>query len=208
MAALNSKVQICNLANSSQGQQNSVNNIDTPKTPKELTYALWYDIARQYMLKTLKPNFCLDRTILGPTTVPTAYANSYGWAYAKPMNCLAVLGFNDIDTDDEHVTVEGPNIYTNVDYGNAPVLRYVKDIEDVSVMTPDFIFSFAMVLGKVTALANTQDSSKKADLLKEAFNEMMNSTAQQAQENKPIRKSRSRFREARYNMWPCNNRKA
>ena len=63
--------------------------------------------------------------------------------------------------------------------------------------TPDFVMTFASVLGKLTAMVNTQDPAKKASLLKDAMQEWTNSTAQNAQENKPIRTSRSRFRDAR-----------
>ena len=198
MPAFNSKTQICNLANGSLGLTNSINDIDTPTTDKEAVYALWYDITRQYMLKMLMPNFALSREVLSPTTVPTAYQQAYGYAYAKPVNCLKALGFGDADTDDTKPTVEGNNIYTNVDYGSAPRLRFVADIEDVSMMGPEFIMAFATVLGKVTALANTQDPSKKAQLLKEASAEFANTTALNAQENKPVRHSYSRFRAARY----------
>lgn len=207
MPAFNSKVQICNLANGGLGLRNSINNIDTPKSDKEIVYAQWYDITRQYLLKMLMPNFALNRAILAPTTVPTAYARSYAYAYLKPVNCLKVLGLGDADSDDDPPTVEGPYICTNIDYGSAPVLRFIDDTlgSDVSVMSPDFIFTFAAVLGKCTALANTQDPAKKASLLKDAFTEFANSTAQNAQENKPIRRSISKFRDARrFNPQPSS----
>lgn len=81
MAAFNSKVQICNLANGSLGIRNSINNIDTPKTDKEIIYSLWYDMVRQHMLKMLMPNFALDRAIVSAKTVPAAYVDFYAYAY-------------------------------------------------------------------------------------------------------------------------------
>lgn len=198
MPAFNSKTQICNLANGSLGLKNSINNIDTPTSDKEVVYATWYDIVRQYMLKTLMPNFALSRQILSPASVPTAYARSYAFAYTKSVNCLKVLGLGDIDTDDCKPTVEGNLILTNVDYGSAPVLRFIDDIEDVSKMGPEFIMAFATVLGKCTALVNTQDPGKKASLLKDATAEFANVTGLNAQENKPVRRSYSRFRAARF----------
>lgn len=197
MPAFNSKTQICNLANGSLGLKNSINNIDTPKSDKEVLYAQWYDITRQYLLKFLMPNFALQRTVLSPATMPAAYASDYGYAYPKPVNCLKVLGLGPIDTDDEKPTIENDYIFTNVDYGSAPVLRFIEDVEDVSRMTPDFIFAFSTVLGKCCALSATQDPNKKASLLKDAVTEFANSTAQNAQENKPIRRSTSKFRQAR-----------
>lgn len=199
MAAFNSKVQICNLAAGSQGLKNSINNIDTPKSDKEIVFAQWYDITRQAVLKFLMPNFALQRVILAPLPeVPAAYADEYGNAYQIPQNCLKVLGLGPIDSQETKPTIEGGIIYTNVFYTNsAPVLRFIGDITDVTTYSPDFIMTFSTILGKVTALVNTQDPSKKASLLKDAIQEWANSTAQNAQENKPIRMSRSRFREAR-----------
>lgn len=197
MPALNSKVQICNLANGSLGLKNSINNIDTPKSDKEVIYALWYDITRQYMLKLLMPNFSLARDVVAAVTVPAAYVNDYSYAYAYPINCLKLLGLGPIDTEDDPPTIENNMIFTNTFFDSGAPIRFIADIVDVSRFTPDFIFAFATVLGKCTALSTTQDSGKKAALLKEAASEFMNTTAQNAQENKPVRRSVSRFRESR-----------
>ena len=209
MSAFNSKVQICNLAAGAQGLKNSINNIDTPTSDKEIVFSQWYDITRQHVLKFLMPNFALQRVVLAPLpTVPLAYQSQlggsfgggqggYGYAYPVPANCLKVLGLGPIDSQETSPTIEGGIIYTNVYYNNGPVLRFIADITDVTQFTPDFIMTFASILGKLTAMVNTQDPSKKASLLKDAMQEWTNSTAQNAQENKPMRRSRSRFREAR-----------
>lgn len=198
MPAFNSKVQICQLANGSLGLKSTINNIDTPKTDKEIIFAQWYDITRQHMLKLLLPNFALTRVVAAAVTVPDAYKEFYGFAYAYPSNCLKLLGIGRVDCTRDPPTVEGGVIYTNTEYPDGAPLRIILDIEDVTQFTPDFIFTFAAVLGKCTALANTQDPAKKASLLKDAAQEMINSTAQNAQENKPVRVSHSRFRRARY----------
>lgn len=198
MSAFNSKVQICNLAAGAQGLKNSINNIDTPKSDKEIVFAQWYDITRQHVLKFLMPNFALQRVILAPLpAVPAGYADDYLYAYTVPQNCLRVLGLGPIDSQETKPTVEGNIIFTNVYYPNSPTLRFIGDITDVTQFSADFIMTFASVLGKLTAMVNTQDPAKKASLLKDAMQEWTNSTAQNAQENKPIRMSRSRFREAR-----------
>lgn len=203
MAAFNSKVQICNLATGSQGLKNSINSIDAPKSDKEIVMAQWYDITRQHVLKFLMPNFALSRVRLAPLpTVPDAYSDEYGYAYTVPQNCLKVLGLGPIDTQDTKPTIEGNIIFTNVYYPSSPVLRFIGDITDVTQFSPDFIMCFSFILGKVTAMVNTQDPSKKASLLKDATQAWMDSTAQNAQENKPIRMSRSRFREARRTNTP------
>lgn len=198
MAAFNSKVQICNLAAGAQGLKNSINNIDTPKSDKEIVFAQWYDITRQHVIKFLMPNFALQRvTLAALPAVPDAYAHEYLFAYAVPSNCLKVLGLGPIDSEETKPTIEGGIIFTNVDYQSGAPLRFIGDITDVTQFSVDFIMTFASILGKLTAMVNTQDPGKKASLLKDAMQEWTNSTAQNAQENKPIRMSRSRFREAR-----------
>lgn len=205
MSAFNSKTQICNLANGSLGLRNSINNIDTPKTDKELIYSLWYDITRQYMLKFLMPNFALARTTVAQVSMSSTYANYYTYAYAYPSFCLKLLGMGAIDCIENPPTVEGNVIYTNTYFPNGCDIRYINDVTDVTQFTPDFIMAFAAVLGKCTAMSATQDPSKKASLLKDAATEFANSTAQNAQENKPIRKSHSRFKRARYSRWGGGN---
>ena len=205
MPAFNSKVQICNLAAGAQGLKNSINNIDTPRSDKEIVFAQWYDITRQHVLKFLMPNFALRRVILAALpSVPDAYqgqygagTGGYGYAYPVPSDCLRVLGLGPIDSEETKPTIEGNIIYTNNYYANGPVLRYIGDETDVTKFSPDFIITFASILGKMTAMVNTQDPAKKASLLKDAMQEWTNSTAQNAQENKPMRYSRSRFRDAR-----------
>lgn len=205
MAAFNTAEQVCNLANGSLGLKNSINNITTPKTEKEIIYALWYDITRQYMLKLLMPNFSLNRVIVSQKTVPAGYVQFYGYAYEYPVRCLKLLGIGPIDCIRHPPTVENGLIFSNDLYSDGAPLRIVDDIVDVSQFSSDFIFAFAAVLGKVTALSTTQDPGKKASLLKDAAAEFANTTAQNAQENKPVRKSNSRFRQARYSRWGGGN---
>lgn len=197
MAALNSKNQICNLANNSLGIRNSINDIDNPRNDKEIVYATWYDITRQYMLKYIMPNFALDRDVVSAKTVPLGYQDAYGYAYEYPSRCLRLLGIGNIDCTLNPPTVEKGIIFTNEYFENGLPIRFVADITDVTMFTPDFIFTFAAVLAKVTALANTQDPGKKASVLKDALMEIMNSTAQNAQENKPVQRSISKFKQAR-----------
>lgn len=199
MAYFNSKIQICNLAAGAQGLKSSINNIDTPTSDKEIVFSQWYDITRQHVLKFLMPNFALQRVLLAAMpAVPAAYAMEYQYAYAVPSNCLKVLGLGPIDNQETKPTIENGIIFTNVNYANgAPPLRFIADITDVTLFSVDFIMTFASILGKLTAMVNTQDPAKKASLLKDAMQEWTNSTAQNAQENKPIRVSRSKFREAR-----------
>lgn len=205
MSAITTKVDICNLALGGVGNRNTITNIDTPKNDKELIFSLWYDITRQVVLKTLMPNFALDRVIVSEKTLPAGYVNVYAKCFEYPNYCLKLLGIGDIDiTDDIRPTVEGGLIFTNNDYPDGMPLRIIRDITDVTMMSPEFIMALVSELSKRTALSVTQDPTKKNMATKDAVTESMNTSALNAQENKPIRRSVSRFRAARY-LNPSHN---
>lgn len=201
MAAINTPEWICNLANGSLGMKNSINNITTPISDKEKNFALWYDLIRQYLLKALMPNFALFRLIVSQVTLPAGYVGFYGYAYEYPVRCLKLLGVGRIDDVRSPPTVESGMILTNDLYTSGMPIRIIDDVDDVTRFTPDFIMAFVFVLGKCTALASTQDSSKKTSMMKDALQEFLNTTAQNAQENKPIRRSTSRMRDSRYSRF-------
>ena len=199
MAAITTAEQICNLANSGLGNRNTIMDITTPKTDKEIVFSVWYDICRQLVLKTMMPNFALDRVVVSQVDVPAGYAKAYRWAWEYPNSALRILGMNDIDVTDDPPTIEGNIVFTNTDYtASGLTLRIVRDVTDVTSMSVEFIMQLAKELEKRTAAAITQDPAKKAAAAKEAQAEMANTSALNAQENKPIRRSTSRFRQSRY----------
>lgn len=205
MSAITTKVDVCNLALGDLGNRNTVTNIDTPKNDKEIICSLWYDITRQLLLKTMMPNFALNRLIVSQKTVPPGYmpvvGSSYGYAYAYeyPNRCLKLLGVGDVDIgSDNKPTIENGLIFSNTLYANGMPIRIVDDITDVTAMSPEFIITLAKEIAKRIALPVTQDQGKKKTATEDAAKEISNATALNAQENKPIRRSISRFRQARY----------
>lgn len=205
MAAITTKVDICNLAIGGLGNRNTITNIDTPKNDKEIVMALWYDITRQLLLKTLMPNFALDRVIVSAKAVPAGYSGSYAYCFEYPVYCLKLLGIGDIDQKgDISYAVEGNSIFVNEEFPNGMPIRIVRDITDVPSMSTEFVITLASELGKRTALPITQDPQKKAGAIKDAQLETANATGLNAQENPPIRKSTSRFRQSRYYNVPQN----
>lgn len=198
MAAVTSKVDICNMALGHLGNRNSVANIDTPKSDKEITFALWYDITRQNLLKTLMPNFALNRLIVSAVAVPAGYVNAYSFAYEYPHRCLRLLGINNIDCVNNPPTVENGIIFLNEEYATGLPIRFVDDITDVTSMTSDFIMALSVELAERVALVLTQDQAKKKAMQAQKPSENANSTAVSAQENKPVRRSISRFRQSRF----------
>lgn len=204
--AINTKVNICNMALQHLGNYGSVNNIDTPSTDKEKVFALWYDIERQTLLKTLMPNFSLKRDVIALAVIPEMFG--YKYAFPLPNDCLKLLGIGEIDHKlCSRYTVEGGYIYTNDEYPEGMPIRYIADIADVNKMSPEFKTTFAISLAMNVALPITQDLKKKqlmASLLPAA---MQNLTGLNAQENPPVRYSKSRFREARYSNPAWNREK-
>lgn len=199
MSAITSKVEICRMALGDLGNRGTVNDIDTPKTDKEIICALWYDISRQLLLKTMMPNFALNRIVVSTKTVPAGYVNSYAYAFEYPNRCLKLLGIGDIDiTDENRPTIENGLIFTNKEYPDGMTIRFVDDITDVPSMSVEFIVTLAKEIAKRISLAVTQDPAKKKIATAEAQTESANAGALNAQENKPIRRSTSRFRAARY----------
>lgn len=201
MVDIISRVDICNLALSGTGNRNSVNDIDMPITDKEVVCALWYDIVRQLTLKTMAPNFALDRVVVSSKVLPAAYSSAYSYAWEKPIYALKVLGIGDIDEKDRYMfAVEGDTIYTQDNFEDGLPIRIIRDITDVSAMSVEFKIAFAKELEKRITAPVTQDPSKKKMATSEAVTETANATALNAQENPPIRRSNSKFRASR-NYW-------
>ena len=199
MAAPTSKNQICDMALSHMGNYGSVNDIDNPKDSKESTFALWYDVTRQSALRLLLPNFALARRVVAEVPLPTEYTNTYSKAFERPADCLKVLGIGQIDSK-TGFTVEGNLILVenNDDYADGLPIRFVLDITDVTAFTPDFKILFSIMLAANTALAITQKQNIKDKLGALLPMKMSELSGTNAQENPPIRISRSKFKEARY----------
>lgn len=199
--AISSKVDLCNMSLGHLGNYGTITDIDTPTEDKEITFALWYDISRQTFLKMTMPNFALDRKIvsLRSTLPPFGTALGYQYAYEYPNDCLKLLGIGEVMDKENNYAVEGRNIWTDDYYENGLPIRYIKDITDVTVMSPEFKMSFSVYLASNVALEITQDATKANAMLKMLPEKLASLGALNAQENMPIRISHSRFKEARFN---------
>ena len=203
--AINSKVELCNLSISHLGNFGTISNIDTPKSDKEITFALWYDISRQTFLKMTMPNFALARKSLA--LVSETPPPPFSFSYAYPSDCLKVLGIGSIEDKLNNYTVEGRRIYTNVEYPDGLPIRYIKDVTDVTAMSPEFKLGFSWFLAGNTAMDITQDAGI-VKMIEALMPEKMSTlSGLNAQENMPIRISRSKFLQARVSGFPTNQRK-
>lgn len=205
MASITSKVQICNMALTHLGNYGSVNNIDSPRNSAETSFALWYDITREYVLRLTMPNFALERRIVAQKS--TAPDFGYGFAYEYPSDCLKVLGFGNIDQKDKEYTIEGSDILMNEDFTTGLKLRFIKNITDVGLFSADFVILLSWYLAAHTALDITQSQEKRAEITNMLPGKLLELSGISAQENPPIRKSDSKFKQARYSNPTRNNQK-
>lgn len=203
--AINSKVDLCNMAISHLGNFSTISNIDTPKSDAEITFALWYDISRQTFLKMTLQNFSLTRKTLALVVETPPFP--FAFSYAYPSDCLKVLGAGNIEDKVNNFTVERDRILTDVVYDDGFPLRYIKDITDVTAMSPEFKVGFSWFLAGAVAMDITQDLGT-VKMIEELLPEKMSTlSGLNAQENPPIRISRSKFKQARRSGFPTNQRK-
>lgn len=198
--AINSKVQLCNMALSHLGNYGTVSNIDTPKNDKEIIFSLWYDVARQTFLKMTMPNFCLSRKSVAQlaATPPSPFA----YAYEYPKDCLKLLGIGNIEDKQNNYSVENNMILTDVLYSSGAPLRYVGDITDVTDMSPEFKIGLSWYLAAMVAYEVTQDAGRANQIQQMLPEKMSTLSGLNAQENKPIRISHSRFKQSRSTGFP------
>lgn len=180
--------------------------IDTPTTDIESIFALWYDVLREATLKLMMPNFALARkTVSKLNNYVPKWADDWGYAYEYPNDCLKILGIGNLDCKDgENYSVEGNQLLTDFLYEDGMPLRYIKKITDVNAMTSDFIIELSFELAPMVALPITQDLQKASALVAGLPARRAALAGMSAQENKPIRKSVSRFRQARQ-FWVSDN---
>lgn len=194
--SITSKVDICNMALGHMGNKDTVSDIDQPVNNKEIVFKLWYDIARQTTLKLAMPNFALRRRLLAEITNETV-AFGYDHIYEYPADCLKVLGIGNVAERENNYSVEGNRILTNEVYDDGMPIRFIADVTDVSKFSAEFKLLFSWCLARLTVMPITQDARKQAELEAKLPKELSSASALNAQENRPIRLSHSRFLNAR-----------
>ena len=197
--SVNSENDLCNMALSHLGNFGTVSDIRQPSNDKEVTFALWYDISRQTFLKMTMPNFALKRRRVARVSEIPPFGDDLGYQYAYeyPSDCLKALGLGEVALKEDNHAVEGGLIWTVAEYDDGAPLRFIKDVTDVSKMSPEFKVGFSMFLAMNVAMEVTQDTVKARELLMMLPDRISLISGLNAQENRPIRISHSRYREAR-----------
>lgn len=208
--AINTKTALCNLALSLLGNLGTITDFEIVVkgvvNTKELTCDLWYDVTRELMLEMTMPNFSKARRsvarVVGTPPFP------FGQEYEYPTDCLKVLGIGAIEDKANTYSIESSSkgsslsIYTDIFYEDGLPLRFIKNITDVTAMTPAYKISFAWFLAGHIALTLTQDVNK-AKLIQQIMSEKLALVSSlSSQENLPIRINNSRFLGARRTGFP------
>jgi len=197
--ATTSKVDICNMALGRLGNYSSISNIDTPTASNETTFALWYDTTREALLKTVMPNFAVSLRTIPQLSTDVPYPFTY--AYQYPSDCLKVLGIGAVEDKENNYTINGTEsgkvIYSDVLYSDGLPLRFVRNVEIVGNMDSDFKILLSIALAANVALDITRSASVVQTMEQLLQVKMMDATALNAQENRPIRISRSNYRHAK-----------
>lgn len=208
--AINSKVEICNLALSHLGNHGTISNIDTPTKDEERVFALWYDICRQFVLKLLMPNFALQRVTVAQLAETPEFG--YGYFYEYPNYALKILGVGEVQDKENNYAIEStPNgvmaIAHDTDYTDGMGIRIIYDVTDINRFSPETKLLLSQYLAAYTCEAITQDIAKAKRLKDSLQAEISTASGLNAQENMPVRISNSRFRQARFNSNPQNTDK-
>jgi hypothetical protein len=196
--SVNSKAGICNLALSHLGQKGTVSDIDTPTDDIERIFSLHYDSARGALLKMVMPNFALARK-RSARVLSFVADETYGYAYAyqKPADMLKLLGIGNANDKQNNYVVEGDYIYTDELYEDGAYLRYIKNVEDVSKYSEEFKYLHGLHLATIVCMPVTQSLTKQQLVDSKLKEGMMMVNSLSAQENRPVLRSTSRFRQAR-----------
>jgi hypothetical protein len=200
---MNSKTEICALALSRLGNQNSIEDIDNPKKQTEVVCAKWYDVSRQSALKTMMPNFARKRAIWA---LDANYTPAFGYehAYKYQSDCLKILGVGDVRSSKKNYEVEGGYLLTNVLYEDGLPVRYVADITDVSKFTPDFIQLFSWFMARNICMELEVDMNKYQAIEQILPSKIVEYCGVDSQENPPHRVSRSLLEVERLGLYPFN----
>jgi hypothetical protein len=211
--AINTNVDICNLALSYLGNLNSVNTLDgNDMNDKEVIFSMMYDVVRQSLIREHLPNFAKKRKIVAKLADAPIFG--YENAYEYPADCLKVLGIGNLeDKCNDYNIGAGDNkrwIETDADVLEGETglaIRYIADIDKVSLFDPNFKILLALELAKHTCLPITQDLQKLQMLEQLVSKNRMAFANVDSQESKPIRVERSKFLASKFSDISLRNTK-
>ncbi len=216
-----SPVDICNLALDHLSQRADIASIETPQSPNEVIMARHYDLIRQGLLREYIWHWSKGSSELASTG---SGAPDFKFKYRVPNDLIRIISIGskywtrfeayDYIADEIYVNPWGPNMWGDGWFNVPPLcsgppapsgpcapppllLRYVKNITDVSLFDPLFVRIISLKLAMATASKITGQSSKVELLEKQLQLELPKAIGVNAQDKKPKRIDHSQALRAR-----------
>lgn len=156
-----SEIDISNLALGHLGDTASVASLDPPEGSAQAEHcARFYPIARDSLLELHDWKFATRRTTLAELTSHTA---AWGYAYAKPADCIRVIGIHDLTATDDQIAAGvqvGQAFTVEINDSEAEVILtdqedatawYVARTTDTTKFSPLFTLSLSHQLAAMLA---------------------------------------------------------
>lgn len=196
-----SSVEICNLALDMLG----IDNITSMEegTKQSNICKKWYDVTRKSLLCNLNATFSITRANL-PEVADYIPAFGYKKAFALPNDCLKVLSLGDPSID-EYYQIEGDKFYCQKEIGKVEI-RYIADIQDVSLYDSQFCELFALDLAVAICMPLTKDMQMKQYYEQMKNKKYIECSSKYGCDNRVVVINKPQFRNARYNaeILNCN----
>ena len=145
-----SEIDICNLALARLGDSATISSLDPPEGSAQADHcARFYPIARDALLELHDWKFAIKRVSLAQLG---ADVNGWGYSYAKPSNCLKLIGILSADAgadeESEEYETEADStgneiILTDIETATA---RYLVRITDTNKFPPLFVEALSWLL--------------------------------------------------------------
>jgi hypothetical protein len=200
MAAINSKIDICNLALSFLGHK-PITSIDPPVENAAKTCNQHYDNARRELLRQHVWNFAVKRDSLAALTTTPVFG--FDTEYQLPVDFLRLVELNNVDTvfyrwgvgfeaeEQEGYTIEDGKILA--DEAGPLEIRYIYDNTDVSKYDPMFIKVLALLLAVNMGYEIEANGTLRENLRAEYTSELAKARSVDGQERPPKLVKRSKW---------------
>lgn len=142
--------------------------LDSDTSKKGLVFRTVYDEALKLALVDHPWGFATKRAILAQENITPAFG--YAYSYAKPSDCLRILGLCDThhhrsDVNPELIfRMEGGHLLTNQ---STVWVKYIALITNEGMFSPGFVSAFAYHLAAEAAYGITGNGSLKTEIMNE-----------------------------------------
>lgn len=197
MGLSNSPTDICNMALDLIGQP-PIASISPPSTANESLCARWYDRVRRMLLREHTWNFAKDIVNCSRDSSITPVSD-FTDAYHKPIDFIRLLS---VDGEKEiwqgrDYDIHGKYIVMNKDAADSIILRYIKDVTDISQWDAHCVMDFVHYMALYLAYPVTKKKAVVEMVLALIKESLPLSVSIDGQEVPPRRIQRSKYLAAR-----------